>query len=147
MPGTQSTKSAPDSNQSQDVQDTRTLIDAINLSLRYGNEYMNEMPLVGEPGNFRLSKIKDAASLLPPNATQTPLPIFSRQISPSLPPKAASPPPPPPPIQTDVPPVSGKKSGSGKSAERTPATPGSGQKPKRRKSKVAIKFDEVATPE
>ena len=151
MPGSQNdasqktAKPAPESH-SPDFQDTRTLIDAINMSLRYGKEYMNEMPLVGEPGNFRLSKTKDPASaaLAPPNANQTAQPISSRQTSPSKATPAVSPPPPPPPIITDVPPVSGKK--SAKSGDRTPATPGSGQqKPKRRKSKAAIKFDDGAT--
>src|SRR5947209_5105414 len=50
-----STKNLPDS-QAPNFQETRTLLEAINMSRRYGNEYMNEMPLVGEPGNFRLSK-------------------------------------------------------------------------------------------
>ena len=115
------------------VQDTRTLIEGINMSLRYGKEYMDEVPLVGEPGNFRLSNLKTKSSLAPLNHTSQP---DSRQTSPEKKPTPApSPPPPPPPIQTDVPPISGKKSGKG--TDRTPATPGSSAKTKRRKSKAA----------
>lgn len=134
-----------DAHQVPDVQDTRTLREAIDLSLRYGKEYMNEMPLVGEPGNFRLStKTKD--SLAPPTdaVSTTQPPLSSQQASRKGTPAASSPPPPPPPIQTDVPSAVSRK--SAKSADsKSPATPGGSAKPKRRKSKAAIKFEEVAT--
>ncbi|KAL1965249.1 hypothetical protein VTN77DRAFT_6003 [Rasamsonia byssochlamydoides] len=37
-------------------QDTRSLMEAFNLLSRYGDEFMDENPLVGEPGSFILSK-------------------------------------------------------------------------------------------
>jgi mediator of RNA polymerase II transcription subunit 6 len=40
-------------------QDTRTLAESLNLFLRYGDEYMDESPLVGEPGSFIMSKAND----------------------------------------------------------------------------------------
>jgi mediator of RNA polymerase II transcription subunit 6 len=129
------TKNLPDA-QAPDFQDTRTLLEAINMSLRYGKEYMNEMPLVGEPGNFRLSKTKDA--LAPPSASKPAQPA-SQQTSPSKATPAPSPPPPPPPIQTDVPPVVSKKSAKG--TDKSPTTPASSQRAKRRKSKPAINMD------
>ena len=138
VPGSQpdtsqkSTKALSDA-QAPDFRDTRTLLEAINMSLRYGKEYMNEMPLVGEPGNFRLSKAKDA--LAPPIAGQAAQPA-SQQASPTKASPAPSPPPPPPPIQTDVPPGVSKKSAKG--TDRSPTTPGSSQKGKRRKSKPGI---------
>jgi len=55
----------------------RTLSDALQMTLRYGKDYMDEMPLVGEPGNFRFSKPKDANASLGPTAQQR------RQGSPS----------------------------------------------------------------
>lgn len=150
MPGTQTDPSQKSSKaatepHSSDVQDTRTLIEAMNLSLRYGTEYMNELPLVGEPGTFHLSKTRDALAAPPPppsaNASQATQPLSSRQASEAAaskkPTPAPSPPAPPPPIQTDVPPAASRKSAKG-----TPATPGSSTKPKRRKSKAANKFEE-----
>ena len=140
MPGSQpdasqkSTKTLSDA-QTPDFQDTRTLLESINMSLRYGKEYMNEMPLVGEPGNFRISKTKEA--LAPPSAgtsqvTQsTSQPASTKKASP-----APSPPAPLPPIQTDVSTIVSKKSAKG--AEKSPTTPASSQKAKRRKSKPAI---------
>jgi len=132
-----------DAHQVPDVQDTRTLIEAIDLSLRYGKEYMNELPLVGEPGNFRLStKSKDALAPLPDAISTTQQAVGSQQASRKGTPAASSQPPPPLPIQTDVPPAASRK--SAKSADsKSPATPGASMKPKRRKSKAAIKFDEV----
>ncbi|KAK2861301.1 Mediator of RNA polymerase II transcription subunit 6 [Arthroderma sp. PD_2] len=58
VPGTQSTTtSAPPSKLgSAATQDMRNLSDALNLLSRYGDEYMDEMPLVGEPGSFIISK-------------------------------------------------------------------------------------------
>ncbi|OAP61289.1 hypothetical protein AYL99_03490 [Fonsecaea erecta] len=40
---------------------TRTAWDALQMTLQYGKEYVDDMPLVGEPGNFRFSKNKDAS--------------------------------------------------------------------------------------
>lgn len=37
-------------------QDTRTLMEAFTLLSKYGDEYMDENSLVGEPGSFILTK-------------------------------------------------------------------------------------------
>lgn len=37
----------------------RTLREALRMTLQYGKEYMDDVPLVGEPGNFRLNKTRD----------------------------------------------------------------------------------------
>jgi mediator of RNA polymerase II transcription subunit 6 len=138
MPGSQAdvsqmgTKTLPDA-QAPDLQDTSTLLKAINMSLLYGKEYMNEMPLVGEPGHFRLAKTKDAFA--PPSVSK-PAQSASQQVSPTKGSLVPSPPPPPPPIQTDVPPATSKKSAKG--TEKSPTTPASSQKAKRRKSKAII---------
>lgn len=42
-------------------QDTRNLMEALNLLSRYGDEYMDETPLTGEPGSFILSKATETA--------------------------------------------------------------------------------------
>ena len=49
-----------DSNTGAMIQDTRTLAESFSLLSRYGDEYMDENPLVGEPGSFILSRSGDA---------------------------------------------------------------------------------------
>lgn len=44
------------SGSSSSYQDTRSLADAFNLFTRYGDEFMDENPLQGEPGSFILSR-------------------------------------------------------------------------------------------
>lgn len=41
------------------IQDARTLAESFGLVSRYGDEYMDETPLVGEPGSFILSRSGD----------------------------------------------------------------------------------------
>ncbi|KIW97365.1 uncharacterized protein Z519_02757 [Cladophialophora bantiana CBS 173.52] len=43
--------------------ESRTAWDALRMTLQYGKEYVDDMPLEGEPGNFRFSKSKDASSM------------------------------------------------------------------------------------
>lgn len=55
----------------------RTLREALRMTLQYGKEYMDDVPLVGEPGNFRLNKTKEGANSQPKSqasdaATATP---------------------------------------------------------------------------
>ncbi|RLL95582.1 Mediator of RNA polymerase II transcription subunit 6 [Aspergillus turcosus] len=64
-------------NTASTFQDTRTLAESLNLFLRYEDEYMDESPLVGEPGSFILSKAHDvdrtaaATAKQPPNTIPT----------------------------------------------------------------------------
>lgn len=50
--------------QSEDNVDnsSQTLRNALRMTLQYGKEYMDEIPLVGEPGNFRFNKVRDASA-------------------------------------------------------------------------------------
>lgn len=50
---------ATTSNVGSSVQDTRTLAESFSLLSRYGDEFMDENPLVGEPGSFILSRSGD----------------------------------------------------------------------------------------
>lgn len=64
MPETQSTaKTSLSTANVKDTsfQDTRNLMEALSLLSRYGDEYMDETPLTGEPGSFILSKSTEAA--------------------------------------------------------------------------------------
>lgn len=44
---------------SSSVSDMMTLAESFNLLARYGDEFMDETPLVGEPGSFILSRAGD----------------------------------------------------------------------------------------
>lgn len=47
------------SDTSSSVSDMMTLAESFNLLARYGDEFMDETPLVGEPGSFILSRAGD----------------------------------------------------------------------------------------
>ncbi|KAH7377988.1 mediator of RNA polymerase-like protein II transcription subunit 6 [Cadophora sp. MPI-SDFR-AT-0126] len=102
-----------------DYLDNRLLEETISISLKYGDEYMDEIPITGTPGEFHLSSTgrNDKDKLMVPAITKGP-------TLPSKPPTPA-----PPPLKTDVPPE--RKNSK---AEKSPKTPGM-PKPKRRKSK------------
>lgn len=128
VPDTQSqakTSKAPSTSKALsagDRQAARLMAESFALSIRYGNEYMDENPLVGEPGSFILSKSHEQAQTQPqaqpPNRT----------------PKASAPPTPRPKIT--VPPTTARKASKG--GEKSPTTPGTKDKSaKRRKSKAA----------
>ena len=78
LPDSQSIKSLGVSNTSN-YQDTRNLAESFSLLTRYGDEFMDENPLVGEPGSFILSRAGEtgkAAQKFPaPVAGSTPLPV------------------------------------------------------------------------
>ncbi|KAL2419786.1 Mediator of RNA polymerase II transcription subunit 6 [Exophiala dermatitidis] len=102
--------------------EARTVWDALRMTLQYGKEYMDEMPLVGEPGHFRFSRQKDltaghAKNLAAPSNVSTP----GQSRAPSaVPPIATGP--------TSAP--NGAKNG-----EKVAAAPEAPPKPKRRKSR------------
>ncbi|KAI4167425.1 MAG: hypothetical protein LQ343_007220 [Gyalolechia ehrenbergii] len=128
VPGSQdSTSVKPASKQflDQDLQSAQLLQSSLNLSLRYGHEYMDDNPLVGEPGSFIITKTRDA---------QQPV------SQPKAKPAAASTRPPTPQIKADVPEPKRKPS---MGTERSPTTPGTKEKKARRKSRPATS---VTTP-
>ena len=45
-----------DTNETKINPNSHTLLQALNLTMEYGKEYSNQVPLTGEPGNFRFSK-------------------------------------------------------------------------------------------
>lgn len=49
------------STSSSSYQDTRNLAEAFNLFTSYGDEFMDEHPLVGEPGSFIMSRVSGEA--------------------------------------------------------------------------------------
>lgn len=80
------------------VQDTRTLAESFSLLTRYEDEFMDENPLVGEPGSFILSRSGDVdrnpTKQLPPSsipsgaATNVPTRVGTPQVRVETPGKA-----------------------------------------------------------
>ena len=105
-----------------DYQAARLMAESFALSLRYGSEYMDENPLVGEPGSFILSKSHEHTQAEPPSQPQN---RTSKASAPATPrPKLT------------VPPSAARKASKG--GEKSPTTPGAKEKSaKRRKSKAA----------
>ena len=141
MPGSQKSKGANNLTSSNDLpsrEDTRLFIDSLALSRRHGNHYMDEAPLAGEPGSFRISKLREAVPMakeLPTGERQSSVPVKEKSAAPSLPPT----------IQTNVPVIESKKSAKG--GEKSPTTPGGkAEKSKRRKSRPGGTPTEVKTP-
>ncbi|KAF4635574.1 hypothetical protein G7Y89_g2527 [Cudoniella acicularis] len=102
---------------------SRLLEETLNITLKYGDEYMDENPITGEPGAFHLSttgrKEKDKDKLMVPTAAK-----------PGTGPSSKAPTPAPPSLKTDLePPKKGK-------GEKTPTKSPASAKPKRKKSKV-----------
>ena len=96
---------------------------------------MDENPLVGDPGSFKLSKARESG--LPPSSQ---LPTTSQPFKASLP---AAKKVPPLDLKTDVPAVEPGRKGS--ASAKSPITPGMKRKKERRKSKAAG-GDEGGTP-
>ncbi|KAG8531871.1 uncharacterized protein KY384_003507 [Bacidia gigantensis] len=122
------TSTGPKPQENSNQRDARMFAEAWDLAIRYGNDFMDETPMTGEPGAFKLAKVKDLA--LPSITSATPAP---QPFKPA--PKKA------PPIKTDLPPEKEKKSTPG--TAKSPITPGTAKEKKaRRKSKAAG----IATP-
>ncbi|KAI4188746.1 MAG: hypothetical protein L6R41_001936 [Letrouitia leprolyta] len=109
----------------QDLQSAQLLQNSLNLSLRYGHEYMDENPLVGEPGSFIITKTREAQQpLSQPKAK--PVATATKPLTPQ--------------IKTDIPEPKRKPS---MGTEKSPTTPGTREKKARRKSRPATS---VTTP-
>jgi mediator of RNA polymerase II transcription subunit 6 len=152
MPGaisgtTKSTEAMAPHLAAAEIQSARDLEDALNLLARYGDEYMDEMPLVGEPGAFIFSKNPAATA---PGTTAGADQAASNTLQvrqQSGRPASRAPTPgraiPPPGLKTDPSSLgAGKK--ADKSGEHTPNTPGTpvgsagGKEKKRKKSKAGL---------
>ena len=104
------------------IHEARSLAESLNMTMRYIGEYMNENPLLGEPGSFILSSTHGNSQsksqsqgrptlLTKPTESEVPEPLVDGKSS------------------------SGSTSKANNSGEKSPTTPGMSGKPKRRKSK------------
>ncbi|RDW89148.1 hypothetical protein BP6252_01180 [Coleophoma cylindrospora] len=102
----------------------RLLEESLNISLKYGDDYMDENPITGQPGEFHLTttgrkekdklKVPQPVRAQPPNKIEIPPPTISAKDRPDSP--------------------GGRKTPKGERSPRTPGLP----KPKRRKSKALM---------
>lgn len=127
MPGTQETGTsakpplASKLTSEPDYQGLQMLAESYNLSMRYGSEYMDENPLVGEPGSFILTKSREPAP--PPQPPR----LYIKTSAPAKSDVA-------PELKNATPFALAKKSSKG--GDRSPITPGTKEKKGRRKSKA-----------
>ena len=114
-------------------QEARSLAESLNSTLRYGSDYMDEHPLIGEPGSFILASTHGTtqAQARPQPRVQAP-----RKAS-----AAAA----PAPSTTSAPSASTGRKGS-KSGDKSPTSPAAPGKPKRKKSKAPAVSPVTANP-
>ncbi len=126
LPEPLQSKKSPTSTNSSTFFSSRLLEETLNITLKYGDEYMDENPITGQPGEFHLSSTgrKEAGKLAVPT-TGGKGPLSTAAKAPSAPPS----------LKTDIPPA---RKGS-KSKESPKSANASGPpKPKRRKSKALL---------
>jgi mediator of RNA polymerase II transcription subunit 6 len=113
-------KALPSTNNSTAL-NSRLLEETLNISMKYGDEYMDDFPITGHPGSFNLATTgrREKDKLMVRTASRGPL-------------QAPAKPTPPPTLKTDVPPA--RKDSKATKSPKTPGMP----KPKRRKSKAQM---------
>ncbi|KAJ5338890.1 hypothetical protein N7452_005618 [Penicillium brevicompactum] len=119
LPDSQSSKSLNVAGTSN-IQDTRTLAESFSLFTRYGEEFMDESPLVGEPGSFILSRNGETAGKAAPKPT---VPAVAAAASGT-----------PLPVRASTPQVRVETPGK---TEKSPPPSGSGDKGKKKKRVVS----------
>ncbi|KAL8865638.1 MAG: hypothetical protein Q9174_006782 [Haloplaca sp. 1 TL-2023] len=102
-----------------DFYSNQLLEESFSMSIRYRHEYMDESPLIGEPGSFKMSKTREAQQ---------------QAAQPKAKPAGVPAKPPTPQIKTDV---ADAKRKDGVGAEKSPISPFAKVKKARRKSKPA----------
>lgn len=114
------------------------LASSYDLSDLYANEYMDENPIVGEPGSFKLSKSHNTSlatsmtTLKSSSQVQEVSKPSSQSLEVATPAKSAIP---TPQLKTEDLPAPVRKVTKG--TEKSPMTPGTKDKKSRRKSKAA----------
>ena len=129
---------APKSTSDVGLQGVHMLALSYDLADRYGNEYMDENPIVGEPGAFKLSKSHNTSFATSMTTSKTSSQVqeasntSSQSVGVPTPAKSAVP---TPQLKTEDLPVPARKGTKG--SEKSPTTPSTKEKKSRRKSKAA----------
>ncbi|KAJ5752296.1 hypothetical protein N7520_009213 [Penicillium odoratum] len=112
------------SNTSSSYRDTRSLAESFNLFTQYGDEFMDETPLVGEPGSFIMSRVGGESDRAAKNAVAPKASLGVTTGTPGAPGRVST-----PQVRVDTP---------GKASEKSNSPPSSGEnKGKRKKNRVA----------
>lgn len=110
---------------SSSFQDARNLTESFSLFTRYGDEFMDENPLLGEPGSFIMSRAGGETDRTTGKTTAKAGPGAAATGGPLVPPGRVS----TPQVRVDTP---------GKVSDKSSSPPSSGEnKGKRKKSRVA----------
>jgi mediator of RNA polymerase II transcription subunit 6 len=127
IPPTNTKKSLNPSSNTSTYASSRLLSESLDLTLRYGDEYMDENPITGHPGDFHLSttgrKGRENQKALPGSKSSSQSQSQAKTTGPPTPEKIV--------VDTNVPLVGARKGSKGDKSPKTPGMP----KPKRRKSK------------
>ncbi|CAG8394951.1 unnamed protein product [Penicillium salamii] len=102
------------------IQDMRTLAESFSMFTRYGDEFMDESPLIGEPGSFMLSKNGEPTGKAAPKG---PAAVAAAGVNTPMPSQPST-----PKVRVETP---------GKSEQNPPST-GSGDKGKKKKRVVTL---------
>lgn len=124
LPDSLQSKKPVTSSNSSTFLSSRLLEETLNISMKYGDEYMDENPITGQPGEFHFSstgrKEKDKL-IVPATGVKGPLQTSAKAT------------PAPPALKTDILPAR-----KGSKSKESPTKPGGPPKPKRRKSKALM---------
>ncbi|KAI9822248.1 MAG: Mediator of RNA polymerase II transcription subunit 6 [Thelocarpon impressellum] len=112
-------------------QEARSLAESFSMAMRYGDEYMDEHPLIGEPGSFILASTHGNAQ--GQARSQPRAQAWKKAATPAV----------PQPLNTAAPPAPTRKGSRG--GEKSPTSPAPG-KPKRKKSKPVVATMSTASP-
>lgn len=105
------------------IQDMRTLAESFSMFSRYGDEFMDESPLIGEPGSFMLSKNGEPTSKAAPKGPAAAVAVAAAGVNTPVPSQPST-----PKVRVETP---------GKSEQNPPST-GSGDKGKKKKRVVTL---------
>ena len=112
-----------------DLRGMGLLAESFNLATKYHGEYMDENPLIGEPGSFILQKSREV-----PTQSQSQSQVLSQSTNNSDIATKTSVPPIPAPLKTEGLPPEVRKGVKG--GEKTPITPGTRDKKKKKSKNV-----------
>lgn len=144
LSGTQATMSTKKDSlvrKAVDNSDLQMLSDSYRLALSYGDEYMDENPIIGEPGSFKLAKSRSLQLSTSATSSMSAIKADSQQslkVATPIPMKAAV----TPQLKTEDLPAPVKKVNKG--GDKSPTTP-LGKEKKRKKSKVPGAWDPNAS--
>ncbi|KAJ5921512.1 hypothetical protein N7466_009838 [Penicillium verhagenii] len=111
------------SNTNSSYHDTRSLAESFSLFTKYGDEFMDETPLVGEPGSFIMSRVGNENDRATKNAAAPKSSLGVTANTPGVPGRVST-----PQVRVDTP---------GKASDKSNSPPSSGEnKAKRKKNRV-----------